>query len=110
MTRFPAGTADEIMAGRLTVAPFPAVTIDPRRDGDIDWSMDPFGNPTRVLDFQTGGWIEALIEGYLAGGPRAHAYRDRARAILTSWLGDVPNRAKNPETLMCSGEAFPGQA
>jgi Heparinase II/III-like protein len=110
MTTYPAGTADEIMAGRLAIAPFPAVTIDPQRDGDIDWSMDPFDNPTWVVDFQAGEWVEALIEGYLAGGPRADAYRDRAKAILTSWLSDVPIQGKNPETLMCSGEAFPGQA
>jgi hypothetical protein len=104
-----AGTINEIMDGRLTIAPFPAVTIDPQRDGGIDWSMDPFDNPTWVADFQSGGWIEALIGGYLAGGPRADAYRDRAKAILTSWLSDVPIQDKNPETLICSGEAFPGQ-
>jgi hypothetical protein len=110
MTTFPAGTADEIMAGQLTIAPFPPVTVDPQRDGDIDWSMDPFDNPTWVVDFQAGEWVEALIEGYLAGGPRAGAYRDRAKAILTSWLSNVPIQDKNPETLMCSGEAFGGQA
>ena len=62
------------------------------------------------MDFQSGGWVEALIAGYLAGGPRADAYRDRAKAILTSWLSDVPIQDKNPETLICAGEAFPGQA
>ena len=110
MASVSAGTVDEIMAGRLTIAPFPAVTIDPQRDGGIDWSMDPFDNPTWVVDFQSGGWIEALIAGYLEGGPRADAYRDRAKAILTSWLSNVPIQDKNPETLICSGEAFPGQA
>jgi len=99
------------MAGRLTIAPFPAVTIDPRRDGDVDWSLQPFGaNPTWVLDFQTGDWIEALIEASLAGGPHADAYRDRAEATLKSWLAGVPMQNQNPETLMCSAEAFPGQA
>jgi Heparinase II/III-like protein len=99
------------MAGRLTIAPFPAVTIDPRRDGDVDWSLQPFGaNPTWVLDFQTGDWIEALIEAYLAGGPQAQAYRDRAEATLRTWLTGVPIQNQNPETLMCSAEAFPGQA
>jgi Heparinase II/III-like protein len=39
---FPAGTADQIMAGRLTIAPFGAVTIDPHRDGRINWAQDPF--------------------------------------------------------------------
>lgn len=37
---FDQAAADEIMAGRLTIAPWPAVTIDPRRDGDIDWRLD----------------------------------------------------------------------
>ncbi len=111
MPSFPAGTADQIMAGRLTIAPFQAVTIDPDRDGDVNWSLAPFGaNPTWVLDFQTGDWIEALIEAYLAGGPHADAYRDRAETILKSWLAGVPIQNQNPETLMCSAEAFPGQA
>jgi len=110
MPAFPAGTAAEIMAGRLTIAPFKAVTIDPGRDGQIDWYIDPYDDPTWVLDFQTGAWIEALIEGYLAGGPHASAYRSRAEAILKSWLAGLPVSSQNPETLMCSAQAFPGQA
>lgn len=107
---FPPGTAGEIMAGRLTIAPFRTVTIDPRRDGDIDWSIDPYADPTWVLDFQTGSWIGALIQRYLADGPGAAAYRDRAAEILRSWLAGVPAANRNPETLMCSAQAFPGQA
>jgi len=110
MLSFPPGTAGEIMAGRLTLASFPPVTIDPDRDGQIDWAMDPFGNPTWVVDFQDGEWIEALIEGYLGGGPDADAYRDRAGAILNSWLTGVPVAEQSPETLLCSAQAFPGQA
>jgi hypothetical protein len=102
--------AGEIMAGRLTIAPWPAATIDPRRDGDINWSMDPFGHPTWVLDFQTGGWIEALAERYLDGGAGAEAYRDRAKALLLGWLQNVPRRNQDPETLICALEAFPGQS
>jgi Heparinase II/III-like protein len=107
---FPAGTANEIMAGRLTIAPFPAVTIDPNRDGNIDWAQDPFDNPTWVVDFQGGQWIEALVEAYLAGGPDAEAYRDRAQALLQGWLSRVPAVNQQPNTLICSAEAFPGQA
>jgi Heparinase II/III-like protein len=107
---FAPGTAAEIMAGQLTIAPFKAVTIDPNRDGDVNWSMDPYHDPTWVLDLQTGTWIEALAEAYLAGGPHAAAYRDRAKALLSGWLADVPIASKNPETLMCAAEAFPGQA
>lgn len=107
---FPAGTVNEIMSGRLTIAPFRAVMVDPRRDGAIDWSIDPYHDPTWVLDFQTGTWIEALIERYLAGGPGAAAYRNRAEEILKSWLANVPAANRNPETLMCSAQAFPGQA
>ncbi len=107
---FPAGTAGEIMAGKLTIAPFPAVTIDPDRDGDINWAQDPFNNPTWVVDFQDGQWIEALVEAYLAGGPNADAYRDRAQALLTGWLSQVPLVNQQPNTLICSAEAFPGQA
>jgi hypothetical protein len=110
LPRFPAGTAAQLMAGQLTIAPFKAVTIDPGRDGDIDWSLDPYNDPTWVLDFQTGTWIEALVEAYLAGGPHAAAYRDRAAAILRGWLANVPPANQNPETLMCSAQAFPGQA
>ncbi len=110
MPAFPAGTVAQIMAGQLTIAPFKAVTIDPGRDGDIDWYMDPYDDPTWVLDFQTGTWIESLIEAYLRGGKHAGAYRSRAAAILRGWLADVPIANQNPETLMCSAEAFPGQA
>jgi hypothetical protein len=98
------------MAGRLRIAPFKAVTVDPHKDGEIDWSMNPYHDPTWVLDFQTGAWIEALVKAYLAGGPHAAAYRDRAMALLTGWLTSVPLAHQNPETLMCSAEAFPGQA
>ncbi|MBV9383625.1 MAG: heparinase II/III family protein, partial [Streptosporangiaceae bacterium] len=107
---FPPGYADEIMAGRLTIAPWPTVTIDPHRDGHINWSMDPFHHPTWQQDFQSGGWMEALVEGYLAGGPHAKAYRDRAQALLTGWLAQVPQRNRDPETLICSSEAFPGES
>jgi len=98
------------MAGRLTIAPFPAVTIDPHRDGDINWAQNPFRNPTWKVDFQNGQWIEALVEAYLAGGPDAEAYRDRAKALLLGWLSHVPAVNKSPDTLICSAEAFPGQS
>jgi hypothetical protein len=110
MLSFAPGTANEIMAGQLTLASFPPVTIDPDRDGDVNWSLDPAGNPTWALDFQDGEWIEALIEAYLAGGPNADAYRDRAEAILKGWLTGVPIAEQSPETLLCSAQAFPGQA
>lgn len=82
------------MAGSLTISPFPAAVIDPGRDGDINWSMDPYDHPDWVLDFRWGEWIEALIEAYLNGGPHADAYRDRAEAILKSWIADVPIAAR----------------
>jgi hypothetical protein len=107
---FQAGTANEIMAGKLTIAPFRAVTIDPNRDGNINWAQDPYDNPTWVVDFQDGEWIEALVEAYLAGGPNADAYRDRAKALLLGWLSRVPPVNQQPYTLICSAEAFPGQA
>jgi len=110
LPQFPDGTAAQIMAGRLTIAPFKSVVIDPARNGDIDWAVNPYNDPTWVLDFQTGTWIEALVEAYLAGGPHAAAYQARAKAILTSWIAGVPLASQNPETLMCSAEAFPGQA
>jgi hypothetical protein len=106
---FAPGTAAEIMAGRLTISPWPAVTIDPRRDGDVDWSLDPFGHPTWFQAYQSGSWIEALIERYLQGGPDAGAYRARAKALLLGWLHSVPIGARDPRTLICSSEAFPGQ-
>lgn len=110
LPRFPAAAAAQIMAGRLTIAPFSAVTIDPDRNGGVDWAMNPYDDPTWVLDFQTGTWIGALVEAYLGGGPQAAGYRARAKAVLAGWLADVPPANRNPETLMCAAEAFPGQA
>ena len=106
---FDKAAADELMAGRLTIAPFPAVTIDPHRDGDINWQLDPFDHPTWFGDFQSGGWIEMLVSGYLAGGPGAQAYQARAKAITMSWLRGVPVSIRDPGTLICLSEAFPGQ-
>jgi hypothetical protein len=110
LSSFPAGTASQIMAGQLTIAPFQAVTIDPHRNGNIDWAQNPYRNPTWLVDFQDGQWIEALIKAYLAGGPNADAYRDRAKALLLGWLKQVPPVNQQPYTLICSAEAFPGQA
>ena len=98
------------MAGRLTISPWPAVTIDPRLDGGVDWSLDPFGHPTWVQTYQSGSWIEALIERYLQGGPGAEAYRARAEALLLGWIHGVPLQARDARTLICSSEAFPGQS
>ena len=97
------------MAGQLTIAPFPAVTVDPHRDGDINWDLNPFHHPTWVSGFRSGGWIEILVSGYLAGGPDARAYRARAKAITMSWLRGVPASIRDPATLICISEAFPGQ-
>jgi hypothetical protein len=110
LSSFPAGTASQIMAGQLTIAPFGAVIIDPHRNGNIDWAQNPYRNPTWLVDFQDGQWIEALIKAYLAGGPNADAYRDRAKALLLGWLKQVPPVNQQPYTLICSAEAFPGQA
>lgn len=110
MTAYSQRFADQIMAGRLTISPFPATTVDANRDGAIDWSMNPDNNPTWALYFRWGEWIEALIEAYQRGGPHAQAYRDRARAILKTWLAHVPIQDKNPLTAICSAEAFPGEA
>ena len=51
---FPPGTANQIMAGRLTIAPFGTVTIDPHRDGHINWAQNPYRDPTWLQDFQDG--------------------------------------------------------
>jgi hypothetical protein len=107
---FSKAAADEIMAGQLTIAPWPAVTVDPHRDGDINWQLNPFHHPTWVGDFQSGGWIETLVAGYLAGGPGAGAYQARAKAITRSWLAGVPVSVRDPQILVCISEAFPGQA
>jgi len=105
-----AGAASQIMDGKLRISGFPTVTIDPNRDGDINWAQDPFDNPTWVVDFQDGGWIESLVAGYLAGGPNADADRDRAKTLLLGWLNQVPADNQVPDTLICSAEAFPGQS
>ena len=109
LPRFSKAKADEIMAGQLTIAPFPAVTVDPHRDGEISWDLNPFHHPTWVSGFRSGGWIEILVSGYLAGGPGARAYRARAKAITMSWLRGVPASIRDPATLICISEAFPRQ-
>ena len=110
LPRFNAATAGEIMAGRLTIAPFAAVTIDPHRDGDVNWNLNPFGNPTWGQDFRSGSWIEDLVAAYLAGGPRAAAYRARAAALAAGWLRALPVPGRDPQTLVCIAQAFGGQA
>jgi Heparinase II/III-like protein len=101
--------ANEIMAGKLTIAPFATVTVDPDRNGDVDWSQNPFHHPTWQQDFQSGGWIENLVAGYLAGGPDAKAYLARAEALTKSWLKGVPIGDRDPQALICLSEGFPGQ-
>lgn len=63
----------------------------------------------RAFYFQSGGWIEMLVSSYLAGGPGAQAYRARVKAITVSWLRGVPVSVRDPGTLICISEAFPGQ-
>jgi hypothetical protein len=99
----------ELIAGRLTITGFRAVTIDPHRDGRINWSMNPFGDPTWFEDFRSGGWIEQLISGYETNGRHAAAYRARAAAIIRGWLRAVPLSARDPLALVCLSQAFPGQ-
>ena len=100
------------MAGRLTIAPFSAATIDPHQDGDVDvdWKLNPFGNPTWGQDFRSGSWIEDLVAGYLAGGPEADAYLARARQLAAGWLRALPASGRDPQTLVCIAQAFSGQA
>lgn len=110
LPRFDRAAADEIMAGMLTISPFPAVTVDPGRDGYISWGQNPFHHPTWQQDFQSGGWIEMLISAYFAGGPGARAYLTRAKVITRSWLAGVPVSSRDPRTVICLSEGFPGQA
>lgn len=110
LPRFAQTTADGIMAGKLTISPFPAVTIDPGKDGNINWNQNPFHHPTWQQDFQSGGWIEMLVSGYLAGGSEASAYRARAQVITQSWLKGVAIGNRDPQVLICLSEGFPGQA
>ena len=107
---FNAATAGQIMAGQLAISPFPVVTVDPRRDGGVNWSLNPYHDPTWVLDFRQATWIEQLISGYRAGGPRAAAYLRRAAQVTAGWLRAVPVSARDPLTLVCLAQAFPGQA
>ena len=110
LPRFNPATADEIMAGQLTIAPFAAVTIDPNQDGDVNWELNPFGNPTWGQDFRSGSWIEDLVAAYLAGGPQAMAYQARARQLAAGWLQALPPSGRDPQTLVCIAQAFPGQS
>ena len=109
LPRLNPATADEIMAGRLTIAPFPAVTIDPDQDGDVNWNLNPFGNPTWGQDFRSGSWIEELVAAYLAGGPGADAYQARAARLAAGWLRALPVSGRDPQALVCIAQAFPGQ-
>jgi hypothetical protein len=109
LPRFNKATADEIMSGRVTFAPWPAVAVDPHQDGDVDWQLNPFHHPTWYSDFQSGSWLEMLVSGYFAGGPDAGAYLARAKALTQSWLRGVPLQDRQPATLICLSEAFSGQ-
>jgi hypothetical protein len=110
LPRFNPAAANELMAGQLTIAPFAAVTIDPDQDGDVNWELNPFGNPTWGQDFRSGGWIEDLVAAYLAGGPEADAYRARAKRLAAGWLQALPPSGRDPQTLVCIAQAFPGQS
>jgi hypothetical protein len=113
MPAYTAGTVAEdsqIMAGTVTLSPFPVATFDPGRNGDVNWSMNPFSDPTWVAAFQGGGWLESLVAGYLAGAPQAAAYQARAKVLTQSWLRGVPIQDRDPATVICMSEAFPGQA
>ena len=107
---FDAAVGKEIMSGELAISPFPAVTVDSRRDGDANWNLNPFSDPTWVLDFRQGRWIEELVAGYLTGGPDAAAYLTRAAQLTRSWLDAIPVSGRDPLTLVCIAQAFPGQA
>src|SRR5918999_1457804 len=102
--------ADEIMAGRLTIPKFRTVTIDPRRDGRIDWSQDPYRHPSWQTAFRSGGWIGALVMRHLADPDRTAAHRARAAALLHGWLRHVPVKYRSPYTLVCAAQIFPGEA
>jgi len=110
LPRFSTATADEIMAGQVTFAPWPAAVVDPHRDGDVNWQLDPFSHPTWYSDFRSGSWIEMLVSGYFAGGADAASYLARARALAQSWLHGIPVKDRYPGTLICLSEAFPGQS
>jgi hypothetical protein len=113
MPAYTAATAaedSEIMAGKVTLSPFPVATIDPDQNGDVDWSTNPFHDPTWVASFQSGEWMESLVAGYLAGAAQANAYQARAKLLTMSWLSQVPIRDRDPATVICMSLAFPGQA
>ena len=107
---FHKAVAAQLMAGKLTIAPFKTVTVDPHRDGDVDWSLNPFGNPTWQQDFQSAGWVEQLIAGWAAGGREAKAYQKRAGQIARGWLRAISPGGRDPQTLACIAQAFPRQA
>lgn len=110
LPKFREAVAAQIMTGKLAIAPFKTVTVDPHRDGDIDWSLNPFGNPTWQQDFRSAGWAGQLIAGWITGGPEAKAYRQRAGRIARGWLRAIPPGGRDPHTLVCIAQAFPGQA
>jgi hypothetical protein len=106
---FSQSTAGQLMAGQLTISPFATATIDPGQDGDINWNLNPYNNPTWQQTFQSGSWIEMLISGYFRGGTEASAYLARAEAITKGWLAGVPVGDRDPQVLICISEGFPGQ-
>jgi hypothetical protein len=103
------GTADEIMAGRLTIPHFRTVTIDPHRTGHANWSLDPYHHPTWRTTYLAGGWIEALVSRYLTDKNHSEAYRRRAAVLLRDWLRKVPIKYRSPYALVCAAQIFPGR-
>jgi hypothetical protein len=97
------------MAGRLTIASFGTVRIGSPGPGDIDWSLDPYHHPTWTTAYRSGGWIEALVGAYLTRQGHPEIYRDRAAALLRSWLRHVPIKERSPYTLVCAAQIFAGR-
>jgi hypothetical protein len=107
-TDFPASTADEVLGGLLTIAPWSGINLG----GNIDWSISPFRHPTWETKFRSLRWVDTLVDK--AVNPSVDpvsqlAFKLRAQAILKDWISDNPLRDPTPLPFTWNGSSAVAQ-
>jgi hypothetical protein len=76
--------ADELMAGRMTLANFSAWQLP----DDLQWTEDPFSDNNWVFQLNLLHWADPLRRAGLATGNQAML--DRYESIIHDWVDDNP--------------------
>jgi hypothetical protein len=82
-------TPASIRAGVLKLSGFDATKL--KLNGDVNWSADPFNDPTWQLWFHSLKWMESLV---VSGNP---ADLELAKRIVADFSRDRPDRGSNTE-------------